>query len=231
MCGGADKIQGIPIHRQAFLAVTSRTWTTVFGPPSTLSELWAFSPELGLAPKLELVAEGAVHAPHLPLLNADAIIGDSPIFLTPYPSKAKIVSTSSCLPYTANDMRSLLSQMIADIGRNTLRLTESVDFLLSNVSKETKEVDLIVVGPTAHTRVLQVALQDASFRVNTISEPSIPSPATDLRGGSGKVAIVGMSGRFPGSESIQEFWANLQMGVDFSEKVRELSDRSTQHHY
>ena len=221
MCGGADEIQRIPNHRQAFLAVTSRTWTTVFGPPSTLSELWAFSPELELAPKLKLVAGGAVHAPHLPLLNADTIIGDSPIFRTPYPSKAQIVSTSSCLPYAASDMRSLLSQMIADIGRNPLRLTESVDFLLSNISKGTKEVDLIVLGPTAHTRLLQIALQDASIRVNTISEPSIASPAKDLREGSGKIAIVGMSGRFPGSESIQEFWANLQMGVDFHEKVRE----------
>ena len=199
----------------------------MFGPPSALSELWTFSPELDLAPKIKLVSEGAVHAPHLPLLNADAIIGDSPIFLTPYPSKATIVSTSSCLPYKANDMRSLLSQMIADIGNNTLRLTESVDFLVSNISKEMREVDLIVVGPTAHTRVLQIALQDASIRVNTLSEPSIGSPPKDLREGSEKVAIVGMSGRFPGSESLQEFWANLQLGVDLHEKVRELDESST----
>ena len=193
----------------------------MFGPPSVLTELWAYSPELGLAPKLKLAAEGAVHASHLPELDVDSIIGDSVILEIPYPPDARIISSSTCLPYVANDVRALLHQMIADIGQNTLRLTETVGSLVNNILHTGSEVDLIVVGPTAHTRMLQGALQDSSVRVELITEPRIAPSVEVLRGGSGKVAIVGMSGRFPGSESIYEFWENLQKGKDFHQKASE----------
>ena len=177
---------------------------------------------MGLAPKLKLAADGAVHAPHLPVLDADSIIGDSVTLAMPYPPDARIISTSTCVPYVAKDVRALLHQMILDIGQNTLRLTDTVGALVKNILRAGNEVDVIVVGPTAHTRMLQGALQESSIRVNLITEPKIVPPAEVLRGGSGKVAVVGMSGRFPGSESINEFWENLQRGTDFHQKVSEL---------
>ena len=140
----------------------------------------------------------------------------------PYPPNAQIISSSTCLPYVANDVRALLHQMMLDIGQNTLRLTETIGALVNNILRAGKEVDLIVVGPTAHTRMLKGALQESSIRVNLITEPRIVPPAEVLRGGSEKVAIVGMSGRFPGSESIYEYWENLQRGTDFHQKVSEL---------
>ena len=39
---------------------------------------------------------------------------------------------------------------------------------------------------------------------------------------SGGIAIVGMAGRFPGAESIEEYWRNLAAGV---ESVTLFSDR------
>ena len=40
------------------------------------------------------------------------------------------------------------------------------------------------------------------------------------REGSGKIAVVGMSGRFPGARNVREFWRNLRDGV---ESIRHLS--------
>ena len=47
-----------------------------------------------------------------------------------------------------------------------------------------------------------------------------PAASThDARGGSDLVAIVGMSGRFPGSENIEEFWNLLQSGATTHEEI------------
>jgi thioester reductase-like protein len=44
---------------------------------------------------------------------------------------------------------------------------------------------------------------------------------TDLEDQPERIAVIGMSGRFPGARDLQEFWANLRNGVD---SVRDLSD-------
>lgn len=208
----------MPEHRHAFVGVSSCTWTTIFGPPSVLAELWSYSPELGLAPKLRLAANGAVHAAHLPMLNMEKIIGQSVLLKTHVSAKARIVSSSTCLPYVANDLGTLLHQMILDITQNTLRLTDTVQFIVSDL-KGKGDVDLIVVGPTAHTNLVQGALQDANIKVNLILHAEALSPVRHLRAGSDFVVIVGMSGRFPESDSIEEYWDKLQNGQDFHKKV------------
>ena len=200
------------------MGVSSRTWTTVFGPPSVLAKLWSYSPELGLAPKLKLAANAAVHAAHLPMLDMEQVIGQSVLLKTPVPAKARIVSSSTGLPYEASDLGALLHQMILDITQNTLRLTDTVQSIVSEL-KGKGGVDLIVVGPTAHTKLVQGALQDANIKVNLILHAEALAPERDLRGGCDLVAIVGMSGRFPGSENVEEFWDTLQNGQVFHKKV------------
>ena len=215
----SDRRQGIPEHGQAFAGVMSRTWTTVFGPPTVLAKLWKFSPELGLAPRFKLDIDSAVHARHLPSLDMDKIIGNSFVLNTPFPANAQILSTSAGQQYMATDLRSLLYQMTSDIAQNPLLLTETVQTLISNISENGSEVDLIVVGPTIHTRMVQNALQERSIKSNLVTKAETLPPAQDLRGGSRKVAIVGMSGRFPGGEDTDEFWKSLLRGADFHQKV------------
>ena len=200
------------------MAVVSRTWTTIFGPPSVLSKLWSYSPELGLAPKLKLAAGAAVHAAHLPLLDMERIIGSSALLDAPIPSKAQIISSSTGTPFIAPDLRTLLYQMILDVTQNTLHLTNTVQAVVSSL-KGKGDVELIVVGPTAHTSLVQSALQNADIKAILNSYAEAPLSACNLRGGSNKVAIVGMSGRFPGSENIHEFWETLKKGQDLHKKV------------
>ena len=145
---------------------------------------------MGLAPKLKLAANGAVHAPHLPVFDVDSIIGDSVTLAMPYPPDARIISTSTCVPYVAKDVRALLHQMILDIGQNTLRLTETVGTLVKNILSAGNEVDVIVVGPTAHTRMLQGALQESSIRTNLITEPKIVPPLKSCVAGREKLRLL-----------------------------------------
>lgn len=122
------------------------------------------------------------------------------------------------MPFVAPDLHTLLYKMILDITQNTLRLTDTVQAVVSDLRGK-GDVNLIVVGPTSHTSSLQNALQDADIKVLLTDHAESLPPPSKLRGGSDLVAIVGMSGRFPGSENIQEFWETLQKGQDLHKKV------------
>ena len=152
------------------------------------------------------------------MLDMDRIIGDSPLLMTPLTSKIRIVSSSTCAPFAASDLGTLLYEMILDVAQNTLRLTDTVQTIVSDLRK-IGDVDLVVLGPTAHTSLVQGALREKYINVNLISEPEAPVSTQELRSGSDLIAIVGMSGRFPGSENIYDFWETLQKGKDLHERV------------
>lgn len=212
-----DSVQKIPLYMHAYVAVTSRTWTTIFGPPTTLAQLWKECPQLGLAPKLKLIAGGAVHAAHLPPFNVERILGQSNLLNAAPRRNTHCVSSSTCQPYAASDLRSLLQFMLDDIMKNTLRLTEMVQRVVSDLRGH--QIDLFVVGPTAHTSMVQDALQSAQLSVNLVRSAEVFSSVSSKREGSELIAIVGMSGRFPGGENIREFWNVLAQAQDLHEEV------------
>ena len=140
------------------------------------------------------------------------------MLMTPLTSKVRIVSSSTCAPFVASNLGTLLYKMILDIAQNTLRLTDTVQTIVSDLRK-IGDVDLVVLGPTAHTSLLQSALREKYVNVKLITEPEAPASTRELRGGSDLVAIVGMSGRFPGSDNVREFWETLQKGQDLHQKA------------
>ena len=156
------------------------------------------------------------------MIDMERIVGESPVLMTPLTSKVRIVSSSTCKPFVASDLGTLLYEMSLDIAQNTLRLTDTVSTIVSDL-RRIGDVDLVVLGPTAHTSLVQGALREKYINVNTISEPEPPVSAHDLRGGSDLIAIVGMSGRFPGSDNVYDFWDTLQKGRDFHKKVCKYS--------
>jgi hypothetical protein len=86
---------------------------------------------------------------------------------------------------------------------------------------DTPKVDMIMVGSTIRTKEVRRALKDNGILTELIETPNVPPlPGMELRAGSGAVAIVGMSGRFPGSDDVTQFWESLLAGKDFHKKVR-----------
>ena len=155
----------------------------------------------------------------MPPLDAEKVIGHSDLLAAAMPSKPSIVSSSTGQPYLAPDLRSLLHQMLVDIGQKTLRLTDTIHKVVTELRGH-DNIDLFVVGPTAHTNLMQDALQSANMTVNVIRQAGAPATVHNTREGSGLVAIVGMSGRFPGGgENLQQFWEILLEGRDVHETV------------
>ena len=113
---------------------------------------------------------------------------------------------------------------MADIGQNTLRLSDSVQTLVEDALIAGNKVKLYALGPTTHASMLQNAFQGSAIKVQTILNPNLVSHH-DTQERIGKIAVVGMSGRFPGCETIESFWDELCKGTDFHEPVRICSQK------
>ena len=206
--------QDLPSHKHAYISSFSSTWCTVSGPPSVLTRLWRSSTPIGQASRLELPAHAAVHSTHLPCLDVHKILASSAMFLTtPVSANVRILSPCNGEPYSFSNLRDLLLAIIQDVSQNQMDLVQTFRNAVSGF-KGGRNVHLMVIGPTAHASSVQAALEERNLDV------SLSNPTEDLvshistRDGSGLIAVVGMSGRFPGSESIQAFWKSLQLGQD-----------------
>ena len=142
----ADIGQHIPGHRSAYLSVIADQWTTLTGPPSTLQHMFASCPELAATPHLSLPIEAAVHAPHLPALDFDFIIGSSAFHDRQPSPNATIISTSSLKPYQCQSLRELLHQMLVDISQKTLQVSSAMQAALASLEKA--RIDITIIGPT-----------------------------------------------------------------------------------
>ncbi|EHY87756.1 SDR family NAD(P)-dependent oxidoreductase [Saccharomonospora azurea] len=60
-----------------------------------------------------------------------------------------------------------------------------------------------------------VAVTETARDVTTRPRPSTPTDdRPDVLSGTGDIAIIGMSGRYPGADTLDEFWENLRQGRD-----------------
>jgi hypothetical protein len=110
--------------------------------------------------------------------------------------------------------------MIDDITQNTLLLTSTIKAIAANLPYKDK-VTLTVVGPTSHTSLVVRGIESQNIKVALVDRAEIlPAACNVFREGSGSVAIVGMSGRFPGGENVNELWDVLQSGKDVHQQVR-----------
>lgn len=157
----------------------------------------------------------------MPRIDVAKVLGNSPLLDTPISSKARIASNSSRGTYCHTTLRSLLGEMVTDIANNVLYLTSTLDECISSLAGMGK-VRLTIVGPTEHLPAVQSALKGKKieFDVNQHLDMSL----NKLRGGSNQVAIIGMAGRFPGSETIDHFWEDL---LEEKIQIKKVSNNST----
>lgn len=147
------------------------------------------------------------------------IVGSSPLLDIHPKENAHIMSTGSSSTISAESLRLLLHQIIDDVLSNPLYWTKTVQAIVSSLGKA--DVILTTLGPTTVTKSLRRILETAGIKVTETGAVNLPQP-DNIRGGSGDIAIIGMSGRFPGGESLDEFWKSIEQGRDLHKKVASL---------
>jgi hypothetical protein len=213
-------VQAIPQHRQAYIAIQATSWATVFGPPSVLKQLVDSSRALKKSEvMMQPAAFGAIHAPHLTLPNLEYMIGESRILEKKIKTNYRLMSGSKYRPMLCSNLRNLLHEALEEIfqhGTNPERFFEAGISLLDR----DQEISLFALGYTSYLVNLKRTLQRKRFKVAVRSNSSTQENVNS-HDGSESVAIIGMSGRFPGSDSVEELWTSIMERREFHKKVRD----------
>ncbi|KAJ8133084.1 hypothetical protein O1611_g542 [Lasiodiplodia mahajangana] len=178
----------LPDLKHVYISAYSASSITFSGPP-TLLQAFLSCETLSRARKLPLPIYGADHAEHLPLPDLEYIIGDSSLLKRPIQASRSLLRPKTAQPQS---FRELLHLALREMLQKPLDLNEDI----RNISQHTTgcDVHLTSIGP-ARMSGLERALQPAHV-------------CREL------IAVVGMAGRFPGAESIDELWKMLIEGKD-----------------
>lgn len=168
---------------------------------------------------------------HLPELDVDYILGGSALLDTPVSvTKARMLSPCACSMYEAGTVRELLRLVIPDITQNAYYPEDTITKLLDDLQAhhDNPEVVVTVMGQTTSLPLVQRAfevrglnyrLHEHSSAASGIADSASSGSPAATRRGSDLVAIVGMSGRFPGSSNVQDYWESLVRGQSFISEV------------
>ena len=111
----------------------------------------------------------------------------------------------------------LLQRTIAEVLSEPIDLCETMQGFVSDIKNQ--KLVIFPIGPTYAVQILQRTLDEAKIEMTIAKFPDLRTSTTPCRAGCGDIAIVGYSGRFPGSETNHEFWKNLEAGRKFDTKV------------
>lgn len=183
-----------------------------------MPQLFTWSKELDQVCRVKTDAGGAVHMPNLPELDLDVVLGSSPLLDTPVTTKASFLSPYTCQPRAASTLGELLRSLIPEVTQKMLRLSDTIDEVLRTLGR--RPVRVTSIGYTPHLVSVQKTLQVKGIPF-TVSEHTKQSQLSSIstRSGSNLIAIVGMAGRLPGSETVEDYWQSL---LDQKRFIREV---------
>ncbi|KAH6851182.1 hypothetical protein B0I37DRAFT_429706 [Chaetomium sp. MPI-CAGE-AT-0009] len=207
--------QSIPKFRRITIGVIAQGWLTLIGPPSSMAELTAWSPVIQAAAGIKTDVDGPMHSCWSPKVDAARIVGNSALLQQPLnPAKARMLSPAgSCAKYDHANLASLLEEIVDDVAHKPLHITDTIKETVAGL-RGSEHITLSVMGPTNHQAAATQALKSSGIKYNVKQAGrETPEPGnTNGRVGSGLVAIVGMAGRFPGSDTVEGFWEDLLDG-------------------
>ena len=128
-------------------------------------------------------------------------------------------STETSLPNIG--LSQSLKQVVGDILIRPL----SIDHVSSTIVSEVKvlsrgKCQISSVGPSNASSSLLSALRAGTDAEISTGEPlGLAKPVDGPSGISTKIAVVGMSGRFPNADSLESLWNVLEQGLDVHRKV------------
>ncbi|KAI4164590.1 MAG: hypothetical protein LQ342_001903 [Letrouitia transgressa] len=216
----------IPPSNQAYVSAVGPAAVTLSGPSSILDRLLQF----GMFENSKAVRIPIYGPFHRPLHD------DSEIQLVFKPSIAQdLLSTRQTFPIlstgrndwlVASTFEEVLQQVVADALINKLlwhRVIENITSTISELGLRTCNVTQL--GPSNASQSLISALKQANIATSTtiVVIPQTRDPRINLSAGTNfshsKIAICGLSGRFPDAADHEAFWTLLEKGLDLHREI------------
>ncbi|KAK8017980.1 polyketide synthase [Apiospora marii] len=219
--------QEIPTLHRVAIGVVSRSWVSLVGPPTSLRRLAEFSPEIGQSPHIPADVGAPAHAPYMLGVDAEeavAAVGYSSTLDRPldWGKVTMVASSGDCEPQRFDTLRELLCDIFDDVLLRRLLVDKTIESSIARLPRNAT-ISVHEVGNTTHMPPVLKTLAAVGLPYDVIPTYSPPPPGSAplTRGSSDLIAIIGMSGRFPGSDNVDEFWRELMSGACHIKKVPE----------
>ena len=198
---------GIPPPKQAKVAVTGAGWSTVIGPPSVLQLFMDRCPVMKPLAKNPMEIRAFQHVLDLSPAEIDSMVGNNANFLDrplTCPNHCRWGMDDPAATYA--NWGDLLRDVCSQVLTRPLDVTQVVGKLSSRLAG-TGSVRVVQAGSSSHAPYVASMLTAAGRQVSVRNHHSLLSTddgAASLK--AGRIAIVGMAGRGPGSGNVDEFW-------------------------
>ena len=216
--------QTTPLDR-VYISAVSSVALTISGPPKTTKKFFADSDLLKKTQRTTLPIYGPYHARHLYTHGNIESILDSESFKTLHNFRPHMSCLSAVTgrPFESANTKELFEQVLQEILWEPVRLDKLMhEVALQIIPLKASDCSVAAFGVTNISTSLASSLT-AAGQCNVIlednssafasSEPIAPAIRDD------KIAIVGMSGRFPGAANHDALWDLLEKGLDVHRKI------------
>ncbi|KAK0728742.1 hypothetical protein B0T26DRAFT_768494 [Lasiosphaeria miniovina] len=228
---------GVPSSKRVKIAISGDRWSTIIGPPSVLELVFSQCSELKRLPRNELTGIRAMqHTLDVAEADIDYVVGSSPLLATPLRPGYKVWGMAGD---DANAVYSSWGHLLRVAAVQTLSQRLDVVQTAGKLSAHlgtARHMDVHIMGPSGHVaylvNVLKAGPSGALTRNVSVYDDLVaaqsqsPSEGSGSGSGSGSggiregaIAVVGMSGKGPGSENLEEFWNVIATGQDCHEEI------------
>ena len=211
---------GIPFARRAKVGVIGAGWNTVIGPPSVLQLCINQCSAIRDLAKNPLEIRAIQHTLDISHAEIDYIVGNNSTFLEKLlncPSHSRWGMDDPAATYAS--WRDLLSDVCMQVLARPLDITQAVGKLNSKLVG-VGAARIIQLGSSSHAPYLSSVLKAAGRDVSIHDHHSIfHTDAEDVSLKAGRIAVVGMAGRGPGSDNVDEFWDVMMSKQDLCTNV------------
>ncbi|KAL4899885.1 hypothetical protein BDW74DRAFT_171149 [Aspergillus multicolor] len=171
----------------------------VFGPPSAL-DAFAKTTTATTAPSTTFT-QAPLHGAHLPSINATEIVGASPA-----------------------QVAEIWKLAVDQIAHKPINVEEIAAALVNDLQKtSTTEITLTSFGESSEPSGIAALLEENGVAVEIGELGATPKPYGDDLSSipADAIAVVGMSGRFPDSDTLDEFWKLLESATTTHQVIPE----------
>ncbi|KAG8527707.1 Type I Iterative PKS [Bacidia gigantensis] len=214
--------KGVPISKRVKVAITGFRWCSIVGPPSVLDLVLSQCPELKNAMKNELPGIRAMqHGLEVSDADVDYVAGDSSLHsIAPRPGYKVWGIAGNKTNATYSSWGQLLKAAALSTLSQRLDIVQAVNKLSAHLGMS-KQADIKMMGPSGHAEYvinsLKAGVGMGTRQISVDDDLAAPSSSKGVR--EGAIAIVGMAGKGPSSEDLDEFWKVIETGQDTSQEV------------
>ncbi|KAF3001767.1 t1pks [Curvularia kusanoi] len=194
------------VPARAKVGVIGNGWTTIIGPPSTLKQFLAHSPVVKELAKNPLTIQAGQHALEITSAEIDYMLGKDEAFLDrPIQSATQRLWGMDHPEATYRSCREMLEAVCKQILSRPLDITKVMNLVAAMLEGE-NSVKIFQPGVSSHATYLQTILRSTGKLVTLEDESTFKGTEGRSAMMPGRIAIIGVAGRGPECDNVDEFW-------------------------